>query len=383
LDLDQTITNRVNSLETVRSGWRDTVAASQGSSARALDALALSNPSDPRVTAWLDALALRSGNLFDRYREKVFEAETAASARAASDFGRLSLPMRLALFDEGFRVAELTGFGSFVPQPVWPGPTPVLRTEGALEMTQSAVITRRGGDISLLNPGGGINVGLKVSGGSSAPKGVIALGGGDVYGYARDDFQVNTQRVFIVGQGDMTIWSSRGDIDSGRGANTAVGAPPLAPRRSVDGVVFEIPATTTGSGLGIVPDINGRTAGTIGLFPAFGEILALDAFIRAPSILLAAQAVGGDVTLGGAVGGSGAVVAPPPAAVSTPPSTGSETRTAAAASTAGGEAARERSSLLTVELLGMGPGEPCEGLTGAQLAECQRRLAEQPPRERR
>ncbi len=381
LDLDQTLSNRTRDLEAVRSGWRDAVAASLGSDARALDALAASRPGDPRATAWVAALAQRSGNLFERYREQVFEAETTASAKAASDFGRLSLPMRLALFDEGFRVAELTGAGSFVPQPVWPGSTPVLRHEGALEMTQSAVITRRGGDISLVNPGGGINVGLKVSGSSSAPKGVIALGGGDVFGYARDDFQVNTQRVFIVGSGDMNIWSSRGDIDSGRGANTAIGAPPLAPRRSVDGVVFEIPATTTGSGLGIVPDITGTARGTIGLYPAFGEILALDAFIRAPSILLAGTVQGADNLGGGSVSGATAVVTPPPSAtVSTPPAA-TEDRSVAPepSSTAQGVA---RQSLLTVELLGLGPGELCEGLSGAPLDECRRRLASEPPRPR-
>jgi hypothetical protein len=327
------------------------------------------------------ALAQRSGSLFERYREQVFEAETTASAKAASDFGRLSLPMRLALFDEGFRVAELAGAGSFVPQPVWPGSTPVLRHEGALEMTQSAVITRRGGDISLVNPGGGINVGLKVSGSSSLPKGVIALGGGDVFGYARDDFQVNTQRVFIVGSGDMNIWSSRGDIDSGRGANTAIGAPPLAPRRSVDGVVFEIPATTTGSGLGIVADISGTARGTIGLYPAFGEILALDAFIRAPSIVLAGSVKGADNLGGGSVSGATAVVtAPTAAAVSAPPST-SEDRSVSAmpSSTAQGMA---RQSLLTVDLIGTGPGEICDGLSGPPLDECRRRLTAEPPRPR-
>jgi filamentous hemagglutinin family protein len=381
LDLDQTLSKRTQNLEALRSGWRDTVAASLGSDARALDALAASSPGDPRATAWVAALAQRSGSLFERYREQVFEAETTASAKAASDFGRLSLPMRLALFDEGFRVAELAGAGSFVPQPVWPGSTPVLRHEGALEMTQSAVITRRGGNVSLLNPGGGINVGLKVSGSSSLPKGVIALGGGDVFGYARDDFQVNTQRVFIVGSGDMNIWSSRGDIDSGRGANTAIGAPPLAPRRSVDGVVFEIPATTTGSGLGIVPDITGTARGTIGLYPAFGEILALDAFIRAPSIVLAGSVKGADNLGGGSVSGATAVVtAPTAAAVSAPPST-SEDRSVSAmpSSTAQGMA---RQSLLTVDLIGTGPGEICDGLSGPPLDECRRRLTAEPPRPR-
>jgi len=381
LNIDRTVNRRLASLEAVRQGWRDAVATSLGSTAAALDALAAATPDNPTATTWRTALAERSGSLFQRYQEQTLERETTSAAAAASDFGRLSLPMRLALFDEGFRVAELSGAGSFVPQPVWPGATPVLRHSGQLEMTQSAVITERGGRISLVNAGGGINVGLKVSASSSTPKGVIALGGGDVYGYARDDFQVNTQRVFIVGEGDMDIWSSRGDIDSGRGANTAVGAPPLAPRRSVDGVVFEIPATTTGSGLGIVPDITGRAIGTIGLYPAFGEILALDAFIRAPSIVLGATVQGADNLSGGSVSGAAAAVAPPPAALSTPPTNTNEERTAGLAGSGAGDAVRERNSLLTVELLGLGPGNPCEGLTGTALAEC-RRLAPEPPRER-
>ena len=374
LDIDRTVARRVTSLQAVRQGWRDAVATSLGSTAAALDTLAAATPDAPTAVTWRDALSARSGALFQRYQEQAMELETTSAAAAASDFGRLSLPMRLALFDAGFRAAELGGAGSFVPQPVWPGTTPVLGHSGQLEMTQSAVITERGGRISLVNPGGGINVGLKVSASSSAPKGVITLGGGDVYGYARDDFQVNTQRVFIVGQGDMDIWSSRGDIDSGRGANTAVGAPPLAPRRSVDGVVFEIPPTTTGSGLGIVPDIAGRAIGTIGLYPAFGEILALDAFIRAPSIVLGAAVQGADNLGGGGVSGAAAAVAPPPPAVSTAPTNTNDSRTAAAAGPGADTAARERNALLTVDLLGLGeaPAEADCSLEDERAGKCKR-----------
>jgi hypothetical protein len=71
-----------------------------------------------------------------------------------------------------------------------------------------------------------------------------------------------------------------------------------------------------------------------------------------------------------------------PAAVSTPPASGSEQRSAAATAAPEATAARERNALLTVELLGIGPGEPCEGLTGTELDTCRRRLAEQPPRPR-
>lgn len=352
LDLDATLAARVASLNEVREGWQALVAAGRDS------------PTD-----------------LDRYREQVLERETAAAASAAANFGRLALPMRLALLDQGFRAAELAGAGSFVAQPPWPG-APLIRHTGALDMTQSAVITERGGDIALVNPGGAINVGLKDADGDG-PRGVIALGGGNVYGHARDDFQVNVQRVFIVGRGDMAIWSSAGDIDSGRGANTAVGAPPLAPRRSADGVVFEIPATTTGSGLGIVPDADGRVDGRIGLYPAFGEILALDAFIRAPRIELGATVRGADNLGGGSVSGAAAVVVAPAAAVSSPPPAGSADRGAAGPEPAAAEsAARERQSLLTVELLGTGPGEACEGLIGTALEECRKRLVTEPPRPR-
>ena len=348
LELDSTVAARVGALNAVREGWQAEVAAGRNA------------PAD-----------------FERYRERVLELETVATASAASNFGRLSLPMRLALFDQGFAAAELAGAGSFVSQTVWPG-APLMRHEGVLEMTASAVITERGGDISIVNPGGAINVGLKDAGGDG-PKGVIALGGGDVFGYARDDFQVNVQRVFIVGQGDMAIWSSAGDIDSGRGANTAVAAPPLAPRRSADGVVFEIPATTTGSGLGIVPDAEGRVDGSIGLYPAFGEILALDAFIRAPRIELGGSVSGADNLGGGTVSGASAVVAAPAAAVGGPPPAGSDDRGTAGPAAPAAEATRERQSLLTVELLGTGPGEPCEGLSGAALEECRRGLSKEAP----
>ncbi len=381
IELDGVVASRTRALESVRTGWRDAVARSLGSTAEALDALAAARPTDAAATAWREGLARRSGELFERYREGVLESQTVATAKSASAFGRGVLPVRLALFDEVFRLAELTGAGSFVPQPVWPGDAPVLGYRGALEMTQSAVVTERGGRISLLNPGGGINVGLKVST-DGGPKGVITLGGGNVFGFARDDFQVNTQRVFVVGRGDMNIWSSSGDIDSGRGANTAVGAPPLAPRRSVDGVVFEIPATTTGSGLAIVPDVTGRASGEIGLFPAFGEILALDAFIRAPSIVLGATVKGADNLGAASVSGAAAPVAPPPATVATPPARSEDGRRSTGSDTGAAAATRDRNALLTVELLGTGAAEPCEGLSGPALDECRRRLATEPPRPR-
>lgn len=354
LDLTSTVDARVKSLEQVQTGWRDTVAGSLGGTAAGLEARALQSPQDPVALSWRAALADFSGRTFLAYRDQVLTTEIASTGANASLFGRSSLPMRLALFDQGFQVAELAAAGSFVEQPAWLGTKPVFRYTGSLEMTQSSVITERGGDISLLNPGGAINVGLKDTAGStSTPKGVIALGGGNIFGYAKGDFQVNTQRVFIVGQGDMNIWSSSGDIDSGRGANTAVAAPPLSARRSTDGVVFEVPATTTGSGLGILEDASGRRSGTIGLFPAFGEILALDAFIRAPAVVLGSTVKGADNLQAASVGGAAAAISAPPISVAPPPAS-NDNRPNTATPGPQNQESRPRNSLLTVELLGLG-----------------------------
>jgi hypothetical protein len=364
LDLDSAIAARLSQLTNLRSGWQQTVASALDDTVAGFAQRAAKNPADPAVLAYQAALADTSSTRFTRYRDQVLASELASTGGAAAQFGKLSLPMRLAFFEQGFQAAELAGVGNFTDHTVWTGGAPLLQYTGALDMTQSSVVTQRGGDISLINPGGAITVGLKDTGAgaASAAKGVITLGGGNIFGFARSDFQVNTQRVFVVGQGDMTLWSSNGDIDSGRGANTAVAAPPLAARRSVDGVVFETPATTTGSGLGILEDASGRRSGTIGLFPAFGEILALDAFIRAPSVVLGSAIKGADNLQAASVGGAAAPVAAP--ALAAPPPASTESRAADAANAGGAQSqeSRPRNALLTVDLLGMGPAtdEACD-----------------------
>ena len=384
IDTAAVVRKRVENLAQVQLGWREAVAASQGGSVAALVVQAAQEPGAPAVLAYQAALEDFSGRHFDDYRLRVLSSETASAGAAAAQFGRKSLPLRLALFDQGFAAAELAGFGSFSAQPLWPGVQPVFAYTGTMNLTQSSVVTERGGGIGLVNPGGAINVGLKDLGSSdtSSPKGVITLGGGDIFGYAKGDFQVNTQRVFVVGQGDMNIWSSAGDIDSGRGANTAVAAPPLAARRSVDGVAFELPATTTGSGLGILEDTAGVRSGTIGLYPALGEILALDAFIRAPSVVLGSTIRGADNLQAVSVGGATATVAAPTLAAPSAP-TSNATRTAEASAAGGTQSqqeARPRNALLTVDLLGLGPApteEECQRAQG-RGADCAARPGGEP-----
>jgi hypothetical protein len=106
------------------------------------------------------------------------------------------------------------------------------RYAGDIRLFFSRVYTLAGGSIDLLAPGGEINVGLATPpvafGIQKAPSslGIVAQGTGSVSALAYKDFQVNESRVFAADGGNILVWSTRGDIDAGRGAKTAISAPP-------------------------------------------------------------------------------------------------------------------------------------------------------------
>jgi len=329
-------------------------------------------PGRPHAAAW-QALAAsagvdpaqRNGPLYESVRDEIVFSELARGGNLAAPVSASRRDLRAEAFDIGFLAAELAGWG------------PSRRGSGDIDLVDSGVQALRGGDITLLAPGGQIIVGLPgVPQAASSVKirGVVGYGASNISAYADADFQVNTQRVFVVGQGDITLWSSRGDIDAGRGANTAVNVPPVVPRRQADGSVsFELPAVTTGSGIGVLRPPTGQAQGSIGLYAPNGEVLALDAQIRAPGRVTAAadQVRGADNIAAGSVAGVPVVVPAPAVALPQEPSAAgaAQAGTRAAASNAG----PQRSSLLLLELLGLGPAPPVECLPDEDAAECERR----------
>jgi len=291
-----------------------------------------------------------SGPAFERVRRQVLFSEFGVVGDYAAALPAGAAATRKAVYALGFSAADLAGLGSS------------QQFAGDLDMVASGVQARNSGDVTLLAPGGQINVGLPGTGGASATslRGVVTYGAGNISAFADGDFQVNSQRVFVVGQGNIGVWSSNGNIDAGRGANTAITVPPLVPTRQADGsIAFTLPSITVGSGIGILQPAVGLAAGNIGLYAPNGEVRALDAQIRAPGkITLAADVVrGADNIAGGAVVG-----APPPTpvivgALASGSSNSSEAGAALASANAvaaSTSAAQERSSLLLVELLGLG-----------------------------
>lgn len=190
------------------------------------------------------------------------------------------------------------GFGAI--EALFPG----TQWKGDLSLFFSKLQTLQGGNIDLLVPGGEINAGLAVSfsGAKQASElGIVAQGQGDINAFVRNDFIVNQSRVFALSGGDILIWSSEGDIDAGRGAKSAIAAPP--PEYSFDdngNLVVTFPPIVSGSGIRTAATA-GSTAGDVFLFAPKGVVNAGEAGIGGTNVTISATAVLGanNIQVGG------------------------------------------------------------------------------------
>lgn len=300
---------------------------------------------------------------FAQFKTDVLMNELKVWGKAAADVAlsvdpaanALATAKRQALYDKAFAAIDLTGLGKG------------FQFVGDMQIAGSGVQTQGKGDlntggIDILTPGGGVLVGLNAltqkQKDEAKDHGLVTYGGGSIRAMSAGDFLVNAQKTFVVGNGDIMLWSSYGSLDAGRGANTDVTVPPPVAVRNKDGSVsFELPPLTTGSGIGRLKSSEGNSVGQVYLNAPNGEIRALDAQIRNEG--------GGDINLGGkgVLGGdniSGKVNGAPPAvsvnvAINVNTSVPSQTAAGAQATAASQEGkAKDPSSLVTVDLLGMG-----------------------------
>jgi hypothetical protein len=208
---------------------------------------------------------------------------------------------------------------------------------GDIELYFSRVYTLQGGSISLLAPGGEINVGLAQPPASfgiqKAPDqlGIVAESAGDVNALVYKDFEVNQSRVFAADGGNILVWSTDGDIDAGRGSKTAISAPP--PTITVDAngkIVVTASPALAGSGIQALTTTPGTEAGTVSLFAPNGVVNANDAGIAGHNITIGATAILGanNITF------TGTALGLPPAQVALGAITQNASATATSASSA-------------------------------------------------
>jgi hypothetical protein len=120
--------------------------------------------------------------------------------------------------------------------------------EGDIALYKSKITTNNGGSVDLLAPGGLINVG--VAGGASDDVGIITEKTGDIRAFANKGFEVNQSKVITQFGGDITVWSTTGTIDAGRGSKTATSIPERIVLTDADGnTTVEVKGVAAGSGI--------------------------------------------------------------------------------------------------------------------------------------
>jgi hypothetical protein len=229
--------------------------------------------------------------------------------------------------------------------------------------------TRSGGSISLLAPGGSLELATSTIGSPLTPPGIVTEAGGAVSIFTDGDVEIGISRIFTLRGGDQVIWSSTGDIAAGSSSKTVQSAPPtrvlIDPQSAALNV--DLGGLATGGGIGVLASVEGVEPGNVDLVAPKGVVDAGDAGIRSTGNLnIAATRVlnADNISTGGTSAGvpTAPVAAAPNIAGITAGSNTVAATTAAADTVAGqaraqAETLPEEPSLITVEVLGYGGGE--------------------------
>ena len=233
--------------------------------------------------------------------------------------------------------------------------------------------TTTGGSITMAAPGGGLTMASTISGNPLTPPGIVTEYGGAVSVFTKASVDIGQARIFTLRGGDLTIWSSEGDIAAGSAPKTVVTAPPT--RVLIDTTSAEIETDlgglATGGGIGVLASVEGVAPGNVTLIAPSGTVDAGDAGIRATgNITIAAVSVlnADNIAAGGTTAG-----VPSAPAVAAPNISGlsSGSASSAAANSAANSVSsqardntapvEEAASDFKVEVLGYGGGENDEG----------------------
>ncbi|MEW6438309.1 MAG: filamentous hemagglutinin family protein [Pseudomonadota bacterium] len=252
---------------------------------------------------------------------------------------------------------------------------------GYFDMRGATVQTQEGGNVNILGPGGEILVGS-----SSAPpyvvnsqgqtiigpnqQGIITLETGDVDIFSDQSLLLAQSRIFTEQGGDMTIWSSNGDINAGEGAKTSSDVPP--PLYKVDPDFYftlDAKSEVTGAGIATLQTIPRAPRGNVYLIAPRGTVDAGAAGIRVSGNLdiAALQVLNAfNIQVQGATEGVPTVAAPNIGALDSA-SSASGAATKAITATGQGNNAAVPASILIVEIEGYGGDDGSEGAAPDQL----------------
>ncbi len=194
-------------------------------------------------------------------------------------------------------------------------------------------------------------------------EGVLTLNGGSVSSFTDGNFLVNQSRVFSEAGGDITMWSSNGDLNAGEGPKSASNFPPVTVFTNLDGYsAVDSAGSVSGAGIGAFQrSPNDPTSSVILIAPA-GLVDAGDAGVRATGDVLvaAARVANADAfSAGGTISGVPARAA----AVSAAAPSSANSAAAAQANASGGQDTAVHESIITVDVQGpvdLAPASDCD-----------------------
>jgi filamentous hemagglutinin len=230
---------------------------------------------------------------------------------------------------------------------------------GDLDLILSQIYTLSGGNISILVPGGSIDVGLAFAPAGFTQKspgqlGIVAEGAGNIDIYSEGDVNVNASRIFTLGGGNILIWSDEGSIDAGNGSKSSLSAPPPTVLVNADGTVsINYSGSLSGSGIRTIQTNPDVPAGDVDLDAPVGTVNAGDAGIGAAGNIniAAAHVIGAlNINFGGTATGVPSDLSGLAASLSGVSAVASSATTSSTASVAESAAQRETAPLAQTAL---------------------------------
>ena len=167
-----------------------------------------------------------------------------------------------------------------------------LITTGNLDIRSTTIQTQQGGNISILGPGGRALIGSttappSIVGSDGAvvagpgTMGILTLEQGDIDIFTDQSVLLAQSRIFTEQGGSMTIWSSNGDINAGKGSKSVADTP--TPNYVCDPnhyCTIDARGEVTGAGIATLQTIPGAPVSDANLIAPRGTVDAGDAGIR-------------------------------------------------------------------------------------------------------
>jgi hypothetical protein len=314
--------------------------------------------------SWLTEVSSRNTGLPTNLTPASFDAlDSETKARVAlevfylvlRDSGRAKAEKGDDSYSEGFEAIDLLFAGA--------------GSSGDILTRSRDIRTRSGGAISLLAPGGSLELATSTIGSPLTPPGIVTEAGGAMSIFTDGNVDIGISRIFTLRGGDQIIWSSTGDIAAGSSAKTVQSAPPTRVLIDPESAALKVDlgGLATGGGIGVLASVEGVKPGNVDLIAPAGTVDAGDAGIRSTGNLnIAATKVlnADNISTGGSSTGVPAapiVAAPNIGGLTAGSNTVAATNTAAESvanqSRPPAESLPEQPSLITVEILGYGGGD--------------------------